>query len=203
MAIKARAGLPLTFAVKDITLDLRTHVDLIGSEVRIRPAGPGDKEASMLHLALTTITRPMIEENTPALATEEALVEGGARRQARPRRSGGSNGPASTASQLRELQRQTGTDVIGRVSQLAGRRLRAALAAAAEPNISHVVAAPDRSGSAGGSAAADPGRNLATAASRRCTSADGRRRCCRRATRSSSSAAAARRAGTVERANRA
>ncbi|MEA2774486.1 MAG: hypothetical protein QOD93_7448, partial [Acetobacteraceae bacterium] len=52
MAIKARnMSLPLTFAVRDITLDLRTHVDFVASEVRIRPAAAGDKDASTLHLA--------------------------------------------------------------------------------------------------------------------------------------------------------
>src|SRR5512135_3012187 len=70
MALKARAGLPLTFAVKDISIDLRTHVEMVGSVVRIRPAGPGDVEASILHLALTTITRPMMEENTVQLSAE-------------------------------------------------------------------------------------------------------------------------------------
>src|SRR6185295_19091005 len=64
MAIKAEnLDLPLTFAVKDLSLELRTHVEVVRSEVRIRPAGPGDGDASTLHLALTTITRPMIKEN--------------------------------------------------------------------------------------------------------------------------------------------
>ncbi|MGH7451623.1 MAG: hypothetical protein ACRENG_09785, partial [bacterium] len=31
---------PLTFAVKDLTLDLRSHLEISGSVVRIRPAGP-------------------------------------------------------------------------------------------------------------------------------------------------------------------
>src|SRR4051794_3442578 len=68
LALKARAGLPLTFAVKELSLDLRTHVEMVGSVVRLRPAGPGDVDASTVHLSLTTITRPMIEENTMALA---------------------------------------------------------------------------------------------------------------------------------------
>src|SRR5205085_593117 len=64
MALKAEnLDLPLTFAVKDLSLDLRTHVEVVRSEVYIRPAGPGDRDASTLHLALTTITRPMIKEN--------------------------------------------------------------------------------------------------------------------------------------------
>src|SRR6185503_8238134 len=71
MAIKAEnLDLPLTFAVKDLSLDLRTHVEVVRSEVRIRPAGPGDRDASMLHLALTTITRPMIKENAKPMSLE-------------------------------------------------------------------------------------------------------------------------------------
>ena len=39
MAMKAEnLDLPLTFAVKDLSLDLRTHVEIVRSEVRIRPA---------------------------------------------------------------------------------------------------------------------------------------------------------------------
>src|SRR5262249_41008264 len=70
LALKASAGLPLTFAVKDLTLDLRTHVEMVGSVVCIRPAGPGEGDASTLRLQLTTITRPMIEENSVSLAAQ-------------------------------------------------------------------------------------------------------------------------------------
>jgi len=59
MALKARnANLPLTFAIKDINLDLRAHVEFSDSEIRIRPAGAGEGEASVFHLVFTTITRP-------------------------------------------------------------------------------------------------------------------------------------------------
>src|SRR6185369_2147913 len=71
MALKAEnLDLPLTFAVKDLSLDLRTHIEVVRSEVRIRPAGPGEKDASTLHLALTTITRPMIKENAKPLSID-------------------------------------------------------------------------------------------------------------------------------------
>src|SRR5262245_32628540 len=70
IALKARAGLPLTFAVKDLRLDLRAHIEMDGSVVTIRPAGPGDSDASTLHFDLTTITRPMMEENTLSLAAD-------------------------------------------------------------------------------------------------------------------------------------
>jgi hypothetical protein len=145
MALKARAGLPLTFAVKDLTIDLRTHVGMSGSVVHIRPAGPGDAEASVIHLSLTTITRPMIEENTQSLESEkgpsvqEAFGDKlGADELRRLEWAG-----IRSVSQLRELQKDTGAEVIGRVSQLPIDRLRAALAAAAAPHVSHVVAAPD------------------------------------------------------------
>src|SRR5260370_17821408 len=69
MALKAHVR-PLTFAVKDLTLDLRAHFGMFGSVVHITPAGPGDNAASTLHLSLTSITRPMMEENTPHLAVE-------------------------------------------------------------------------------------------------------------------------------------
>jgi hypothetical protein len=142
MALKARAGLPLTFAVKDLTIDLRTHVGMTGSVVHIKPAGPGDTEASVLHLALTTITRPMIEENTQSLEAErgpsvqEAFGDKlGADELRRLEWAG-----IRSVSQLRELQKDTGAEVIGRVSQLPVDRLRAALAAAAQPHVTHVVA---------------------------------------------------------------
>src|SRR5688572_12481702 len=71
MAIKARnLNLPLTFAIKDINLDLRAHVEFADSEIRIRPAGAGEKEASVFHLVFTAITRPAIEENAISLADD-------------------------------------------------------------------------------------------------------------------------------------
>ena len=71
MAIKARnLNLPLTFAIKDVNLDLRAHVEFVESEVWIRPAGPGDSDSSTFHLVFTTITRPAIEENAIALSED-------------------------------------------------------------------------------------------------------------------------------------
>src|SRR3954452_8239101 len=69
MAIKARnLNLPLTFAIKDINLDLRAHVEFTDSEIRIRPAAAGEKETSVFHLVFTAITRPAIEENATTFA---------------------------------------------------------------------------------------------------------------------------------------
>jgi hypothetical protein len=144
LALKARAGLPLTFAVKDLTIDLRTHVGMSGSVVHIHPAGAGDSNASVLHLALTTITRPMIEENTASLDAEkgpsvqEALGDKLGEEEVRRLEWAG----IRSVNQLRELQRDTGAETIGRVSQLPVDRLRAALAAAAQPHVSDVLPHP-------------------------------------------------------------
>src|SRR5262249_11023722 len=71
MAVKPRnLDLPLTFAIKDINLDLRAHVEFVDSEIRIRPAGAGEKEASVFHLVFTAITRPAIEENAISFSTD-------------------------------------------------------------------------------------------------------------------------------------
>ena len=46
MAVKARnLNLPLTFAIKDVSLDLRAHVEFSRSEIRIRPAGAATARA--------------------------------------------------------------------------------------------------------------------------------------------------------------
>ena len=144
MALKARAGLPLTFAVKDLTLDLRTHVEMVGSVVRLRPAGPGDRDASTLHVSLTTITRPMIEENTSqvlATSPDEPSIKDvlGAdvtdEEQRRLEWAG-----VYTVSQLRDVEQHSGAEAIERVSQLDVGRLRRALQMADQPYVSRVVA---------------------------------------------------------------
>jgi hypothetical protein len=141
LALKARAGLPLTFALKDLTLDLRTHIEMVDSAVLIRPAAPGETDASTIHLALTTITRPMIEENTMALAAApdepslkqvlgEDMTEGEQRRL--------EWAGIHTVTQLRELQKQGGEQAIERVADIPVMRLRSALARASEPFITSV-----------------------------------------------------------------
>jgi hypothetical protein len=141
LALKARAGLPLTFAVKDLSLDLRTHVEMVGSVVRIRPAGPGEAEASILHLALTTITRPMIEENTMQLAADpnepslkEVLGSDVSEDDQRRLEWAGIH----TVEQLREVQRTGGENAIERVAQIPVVRLRAALERASQPRVAGI-----------------------------------------------------------------
>ena len=72
MTLKARnLNMPLTFAIKDISLDLRAHVEFAKNEIRIRPAGASDAEASVFHLVFAAITRPMIEENAAAMSADD------------------------------------------------------------------------------------------------------------------------------------
>jgi hypothetical protein len=144
MALKAKnMHLPLTFAVKDISLDLRAHVEVVKNEIIIRPAGPGDAEASTLRISLTTITAPMIEENTaktmvaadePSL--KDALGDSLSEEEQRQLEWAG----VQTVSQLRDLENQQ--HVIERVARLPVDRLRAALDRAARPLVSRVT--PER-----------------------------------------------------------
>lgn len=145
MAMKARnLNLPLTFAIKDISLDLRAHVEFARAEIRIRPAGPSDQEASLFHLVFTAITRPMIEENAvafsedphdPSLDTlKDELSEDDRRRL---EWSG-----VRTISQLRQLQAQGTERTVERITGLSADRLRRALTRISAPMIADVSPAP-------------------------------------------------------------
>lgn len=145
MAMKARAGLPLTFAVKDLSIDLRTHVDVDGAVVKIRPAGPGEGDASTIRLALTTITRPMIEENTLQLAADDddgnlsdAVGEELSPEEQRRLEWAG----VQTVAQLKRLREAAGEHAIERVANVPALRLRAALSRATQPLVHDGIVAP-------------------------------------------------------------
>src|SRR5262245_6232536 len=72
LALKARTGRPLTFALKDLSLDLRVFCesDQTG-RVLWRHASPNEEAASTVRLTFTSITKSMVEENTVSLSTEE------------------------------------------------------------------------------------------------------------------------------------
>jgi hypothetical protein len=145
MALKAHAGMPLTYAVKDLRLDLRAHVEVEGAVVRIRPAGPGDTEASTIHLGLTTITRPMIEENTVQLATDPD--EPGLREVAGDELSSEELrrlewAGVQTVSQLVQLREHAGESAIERIASVPVMRLRAALSRATQPMVREIVPGP-------------------------------------------------------------
>jgi hypothetical protein len=142
MALKAEnLDLPLTFAVKDLSLDLRTHIDVVRSEIRIRPAGPGDKDASTLHLALTTITRPMIKENAKTMsvdADEPTLKEAVGDQLTDEEQKRLEWAGVHTVSQLRRLTGSGAGKEIERVADLPVDRLRQALARASRPLMSRI-----------------------------------------------------------------
>jgi hypothetical protein len=144
MAVKANnLNLPLTFAVKDIALDLRTHVEFVKSEVRIRAAGPGDAETSTLHLALTTITRPMIEENAPPADPDDRdepplrdVIDGLTDEEEKRLEWVG----VRNVAQLRRVEETGNARAVERVASLPVERLRQALQRAAHPMVSEVLA---------------------------------------------------------------
>ena len=150
MALKARVGkLPMTFAVKDVSLDLRAFVQVIDDDVYVRPAGPGDAGASSIKLALTTITKPMIEENAmsfqaedPKFSLREAL---GDHINEQDQRSLERIGVRSIG-QLNELRQAAGADVVARLARMPVNRLQQAMMAASAPRITRIereFVAPD------------------------------------------------------------
>lgn len=142
MAMKAEnLDLPLTFAVKDLSLDLRTHVEIVRSEVRIRPAGPSDVETSTLHLALTTITRPMIKENAKPLSIdpdEPSLKEAVGDQLTDEEQKRLEWAGVHTVSQLRKLTNSGARKEVERVADLPVDRLRQALMRASHPFVASV-----------------------------------------------------------------
>jgi hypothetical protein len=141
MAIKARvAKLPLTFALKDINIDLRAYVRVVNDEIYVRPAGPGEQDASVLKMAFTTITKPMIEENAVDFAAQtapslrEALGDAISDEDERRLEQIG----VRNVQQLNELRRNAGADVIARLSRLPVNRLQQALLKASAPRVSHI-----------------------------------------------------------------
>ena len=142
MAVKARnLNLPLTFAIKDITLDLRAHVEFASSEIRIRPAGAADKEASVFHLVFTAITRPMIEENAIAFSEdpEERSIDELKDDLSDDERRRLEWVGVRTVSKLREVEAEGGARTVGRVTNLPVDRLRRALERASAPLVEHVL----------------------------------------------------------------
>jgi hypothetical protein len=142
MTIKARVGkLPLTFAIKEISLDLRAFISVIDDDIYVRPAAPGDSDASTLKLGFTTITKPMIEENAtdfvardngPSLkdALGDSISEGEQRQLERI--------GVRTVNQLQDLRKNAGADVIARLSRMPVNRLQQALLKASAPRVTRV-----------------------------------------------------------------
>lgn len=148
MAVKARnLNLPMTFAIKDINIDLRAHVEFAQGEIRIRPAGADEQQASLFHIVFTAITRPMIEENAVAFAEDpedQSIDDLDDELTPEERRKLEWVG-VRTVKQLRSIEREGGSREVGRVTNLPVNRLRQALQRAARPMVEQVmpVARPD------------------------------------------------------------
>jgi hypothetical protein len=142
LALKVRTGRPLTFAIKDLSIDLRVfwEADRAG-RVLVRHAGPNEEGASTVHLMFTTITRSMVEENTISLALDEDgrsleelagqdFDEGDRHRLAMV--------GVRTVGQLRRLSDSTDAKSVETFIGVPVMRLRAALEAASQPTVTDV-----------------------------------------------------------------
>ncbi|WP_196137478.1 hypothetical protein [Aliikangiella sp. G2MR2-5] len=143
MALKSRVGkLPLTFAVKNIELDLKADIQMMDDEVYIQPARPGVSNASTIKLGLTTITKPMIEENAIDFEAEEPEVSlrdalGGDQESEDLQRRLEKIGVRSV-NQLVELRKTAGSDVIARLARLPQNRMQRLLQVADAPKVDRV-----------------------------------------------------------------
>lgn len=118
---------PLTYALKDLELELKVYVELDErGQVRFRTSGPNESGASTVHLSFTTITKPMIEENTVSLAVSKSptLQEAGLApdEQRRLERLG-----VRTIAQLERLGASTSVSAVSRLTDVPAERLRSAL----------------------------------------------------------------------------
>ena len=130
---------PLTFALKDFNVDLKVFVEMDAEgRVAFRPAVPNEEGASTVSIGFTTITRPMIEENTISMEMAQAptLDELGLQRD--ERRQLAKIG-VRNAAQLRNLQQSAGTDTLSRHTGIDLGRIRGALDLA-RPRLDDVVA---------------------------------------------------------------
>lgn len=150
LALKVSTGRPLTWALRDLALELKVFVELSPSgDVRLRHAGPNEAGASTVNLNMASITRPMIEENTISLARDEDprplqdLSDGGLSDEDRQRldRLG-----VRTVGQFRRLVTQNDPDAVRAVTGTPMDQLQAALVASSRPAVSRAepTTAPGR-----------------------------------------------------------
>ena len=118
---------PLTYALRDLSLDLKVFVDMDEQgNVRFRASGPNEEGASVVKLGFTTITRPMIEENTISMASARStpLDELGLNEDEKRKleRVGVSN-----VAQLERLGQSAGVKAVSRISDVPMDRIRQAI----------------------------------------------------------------------------
>jgi hypothetical protein len=149
MSLKAENDkLPLTFAIRDIAMDLKAHVELSDGELRIRPAQPQDKDTTVLKIGFTAITRPMIEENAVQLAVDDAddmsldaLGDDLAPEERRRLEGIG----VRTVAKLNELQKRGLAGSVGRITRLPVEKLESVLSRATRPMVDEVSGEADSS----------------------------------------------------------
>ena len=136
---------PLTWALRDLKLDLNVFVEVGDSgRVMLRSAGPNEAGASTLHLDLTTVTRPMVEENSWSFQGDEDPrtlddLQAGGKLDDDSRKKLDWLG-VRTVGQLKQLDPGAVQAVFG----IPTLRLQAALAAASRPTVlGHEVVASD------------------------------------------------------------
>lgn len=149
MSLKAQNDkLPLTFAIKDIGMDLKAHVELADGEVRIRPAQPQDKETTVLRIGFTAVTKPMLEENAVQLAVDDkddvSLDALGDDLDADERRRLERIG-IRTVSKLNEMQKRGLAGSVGRITRLPVDKLESVLSRASRPMVDEVSSEADAS----------------------------------------------------------
>lgn len=141
LALKAQTT-ALTFAVKDLTLDLRAVIDIEESALMVRPALPGEPDASLLKLSFTTVTRPMLEEHAVEMQAEEPAiaeaVEGLSDAEVRRLEWIG----VRNLRELNAAKAKGGDATIKRLSRLPTDRLRQALNVAGKRAVSRVAPVP-------------------------------------------------------------
>jgi len=142
LAIKARTGRPLTWALREMKLALQVFIEVDAQgHVLWRTAGPNETGASTVNLEFTTITRPMIEENTYSMLDDSdarpfdafgAAADLSDEERIRLRRLG-----VRTVGQFRRLspQGQAGLATIGDMVGVPVSKLEAALRASARPSV--------------------------------------------------------------------
>lgn len=118
---------PLTYALKELHLELKVFVDLDPTgNVRLRASSGNETGASLISMDFTTITKPMIEENTVSLASSRSpplnLLGLSNEEAARLERLGVTN-----LAQLDKLKGSTSVTAVSRLSDVPIDRLRRAL----------------------------------------------------------------------------
>jgi hypothetical protein len=140
LAVKA-LNRPLTYAIKDFFMELKVFVDMDGEgRVRFRSPGANEPGASSVKIGFTTITRPMIEENTVNVALTRAPTLSEAGLSNAERLSLERLGVRNT-TELKRLGGSTGTAGLARLAGVPVDRLRAALTFG-RPQVSDVRPAP-------------------------------------------------------------